>query len=140
MKSLWRGILGADANSFARAKSPVDLDINSLPEPDVTVASGNLGQFLLHHPMPHEIEILAEVDDASYAFDKNLKLAAYASNGIREYWILYLFSEQLGVHREPTEIGDYRSILHLTRGDTIAPLGTPNSVVNVSDLLPTVVE
>ena len=116
-----------------RGQSPIALDDASEPEPDVAVVRGSQFDYVDEHP--REVLLLVEVSESSLSHDRGRKLAAYARNGVPEYWLLDLTAARLEVYRDPT--GDsYASRSVLAPGDTVSPLRAPRSVIDVADLLP----
>jgi|APSaa5957512622_1039677.scaffolds.fasta_scaffold38870_2 Uma2 family endonuclease len=117
---------------FVRVQFPIALDDVSEPEPDVAVVRGAPDDHFDGHPT--EALLLVEVSLSSLSFDRGRKLAAYARNGIPEYWVVDLNTEKLEVYREPKGTL-YLSATVLNRGDTITPLHAPDAKVRVADLL-----
>ena len=116
-----------------RSHSPIALDDLSEPEPDLAVVSGGARDYLDEHPL--RPLLVVEVSKTSLSFDRGRKLAAYARNGIAEYWIVDITAETIEVHREPAD-GTYATVSVLRRGETVAPLNAPSACVEVSDILP----
>ena len=75
-----------------------------------------------------------EVADSSLAYDSEVKLPRYARAGIREVWIEDLRNEVLLVYRDPSG-GNYRTVLTLRRGESIAPLAFRDVMIEIEDLL-----
>ena len=116
-----------------RVQLPLALDDRSEPEPDIAVVPGSPRDYRDAHPTT--ALLIVEVADASLAYDRVRKLAAYARAGIPEYWILDLNGETLEVCREP--IGDtYGDRRILKRGDRLAPLAGNGADFEVADILP----
>jgi len=116
-----------------RAQLPLALNANSEPEPDIAVVPGSPRDYRDAHPTT--ALLIVEVADASLAYDRVRKLAAYARAGIPEYWILDLNGETLEVCRHP--LGDtYGERRILKRGDRVAPLAGSGADFEVADILP----
>ena len=116
-----------------RAQSPLALDDRSEPEPDAAVVAGVPFDYLEDHPASGLLVV--EVSETSLPHDRGRKLAAYARNGIPEYWLVDLTARQLEVYRQPA--GDrYASKQVLTRTDTVRPLHRPDAAIAVGELLP----
>ena len=86
--------------AYVRHQIPFALDEDSEPEPDLAVVRGSIRDYADGHPS--EALLIVEVSDSSLRHDSVRKLAAYARNGIPEYWILDLQRLQLEVYRERT--------------------------------------
>jgi hypothetical protein len=71
------------------------------PEPDLAVVLGPAGRYDHNHPEPTEIALVIEVADSSLAYDRALKLQAYAAAGIPVYWIVNLDDRQVEVYELP---------------------------------------
>jgi Uma2 family endonuclease len=126
-----RARVGAD--HYVRGQKPLALDANSEPEPDVAVVRGGPRDYVDQHPTTAALTV--EVADTSLSFDRGRKAAAYARNGIPEYWVLNLRDRLLHVHRVP-EGGVYRDVTDLDSDASLAPLVSPDRPIRISDLLP----
>ncbi|MCG6942966.1 MAG: Uma2 family endonuclease [Thiohalocapsa sp.] len=68
-------------------------------------------------------------------FDRVAKKRLYARNGIPEFWILDLKTGLLEVYREPHG-EDFAVLESYGKTGAVNPLGAPNAVIQVADLLP----
>ena len=124
---------------WVRFRGPLHLDVNSEPDPGISVVAGDL-DYYDHHPTT--ALLVVEASTETLAFDRSEKSSLYASAGIEDYWIINLVDGVLEVHRDPTcdeqqPFGHtYRSVQTLQPADTIAPLAAPESNISVGDLLP----
>lgn len=73
-----------------REEKPVRLDPYSEPLSDVALVRGRLLDYAERLPVAADVLLPVEVADSSPEFDREGKLAAYASAGIPEYWIANL--------------------------------------------------
>ena len=123
-----------------RIQLPLDLGRYSQPEPDLAVVRGSYEDFRDAHPTA--AVLVVEISDATLDLDRREKAAIYAEANIPEYWIVNLADRILEVQRDPAPgVGPggghgYRTILRLTGGDYITPLGAPQTRIPVGDLLP----
>jgi Uma2 family endonuclease len=123
-----------------RAQSPIALDEDSEPEPDIAVVPGNRRDYRSGHPS-HPV-LIVEVADSSLQLDQREKASLYARARIADYWIVNLVDGVLEVYREPVADPDapygwrYRSTAILHPGDVVTPLALSHSTVPVSGLLP----
>ena len=125
---------------IVRLQSPMALDDESEPEPDLVVVSGSLADYDRAHP--DGAALVVEVAESSLAFDREHKASAYARAGIQDYWIVNLVDRVLEVHRDP--VADpvavfgwrYRSITTLGPPAAITPLAFPAGQIRIADLLP----
>jgi Uma2 family endonuclease len=113
--------------------NPVWLDEHSEPQPDMMLVPRV--RKMEHHPRPGDVFLLVEVSDSSLAYDRERKLAAYATAGIREYWIVNLQQDSLEVFRQPAD-GKYQVALTFTAGQTLSPLAFEDVTVPVADIIP----
>lgn len=125
---------------YARLHSPLALDDDSEPEPDVAIVPGvPLDYFSAH---PSTAVLVVEVADSSLRLDRRFKTGLYARAGLPEYWIANLVDRVLEVHREPADEPDsvfgavYRSVEVLRAGATVTPLAAPAARIAVATLLP----
>ncbi|NET30493.1 MAG: Uma2 family endonuclease [Cyanothece sp. SIO1E1] len=111
---------------------PVTLS-DSEPEPDIAIVQPLAEEYLRHHPYAENIYWVIEVSNTSLGKDRNEKRKAYASAGIREYWLINLQQIQLEVYRHPQD-GDYQNCQVWT-AETIQPLAFPEVSIPVKQLL-----
>ena len=74
--------------------------VNSEPEPDLSVVCGQIADF--RHGHPRTAELVIEVCVTSQEYDRS-KLGAYASAGVKEFWLVLGPEKQIEVHRQPAE-------------------------------------
>jgi Uma2 family endonuclease len=116
-----------------RAQLPLALSEDSEPEPDLAVVRGSIRDFRDSHPTT--ALLLVEIADSSLLRDRKLKIPLYARCGIPEAWLLNLVRRELEVYRNLID-GVYQTRTVLRAGDSVSPLGRPEAVIKVSDLLP----
>jgi Uma2 family endonuclease len=121
-------------------QSPVSLDDDSEPEPDLTVAPGEPGDY--RHTHPARPVLTVEVAESSLAFDRGDKGSLYARAGIPEYWIVNLVDRVLEVYREPARDPAsaygwaYRARVTLAPPAAVVPLAFRSARLAVANLLP----
>ncbi len=118
-----------------RQQGPMRLSNDSEPEPDLVVVAGQIDEWS-RHPQPSEGVLVVETSDSTLRFDIRRKAALYARAGVVEYWVVSLPERCLYVHRGPQATGEYAEVTKLLETESIAPLGAPSSMVEVSNLLP----
>jgi Uma2 family endonuclease len=116
-------------------KSPIALDDNSEPEPDIAVVKIDPFDYASHHPTPSEVYLIIEVADSSLTFDREIKAKAYARSGIADYWVLNVGDRQLHVFREPAVDG-YQSEVILAETASISPIEFPAFNIAIQAMLP----
>lgn len=123
-----------------RAQSPIALDEDSEPEPDIAVVPGTRRDHGRAHPS-HPV-LIVEVADSSLEFDRGEKTSLYARAGIADYWILNLVEQALEVYREPVAAplvrygARYAATMTLGPRNHVSPLAAPTAAILVADLLP----
>ena len=123
-----------------RVGSPIALNDQSEPEPDVAVVPGQRRDYRQAHPA--RPVLVVEVAETSLALDRDHKASLYARAGVLDYWIVNLAGRVLEIHRQPVpDPGPrfgwrYNSIGVLRAEGTVSPLALPEACVAVADLLP----
>jgi len=111
--------------------APEDIPSNE-PQPDLIVLNRDLSNFTKEIPRPEDLQLVVEVADSSPGFDLTTKAALYARAGIVEYWVLDVAGRRLIVHRDP-QAGRYASVAAYSEEESVAPLGAPESFLQVSE-------
>jgi Uma2 family endonuclease len=125
---------------IVRVQSPLALDDESAPEPDVAIVGGRHADY--RHAHPTRAALIVEVAESSLAFDRVQKGSLYARASITDYWIVNLEDHVVEVYREPgpdltAPFGwCYTSVTRAHPPDSMTPLGVPAAPVPVSALLP----
>ena len=123
-----------------RAQTPIALDEESAPEPDLAVVPGARADYLESHPTRPALAV--EVADSSLDFDRQSKGSLYARAGVQDYWIVNLIDRVLEVYRDPVLDASapygwrYGSVHILMPPAAIAPLAMPSTPILVAKLLP----
>ena len=123
-----------------RIQSPIALDQESEPEPDLAVVAGRPRDYLADHPA--RPALVVEVADSSLAADREHKGSLYARARLPEYWIGNLVDRVGEVYREPVPSASafygwaYRVGQTLRPGEHVTPLAAPAVRILIADLLP----
>jgi Uma2 family endonuclease len=123
-----------------RQASPVALDDDSEPEPDVAVVPGDPRDYVRGHPA--RPSLVVEVSLARLAFDREYKSSLYARAAIVDYWIVNLVDDVLEVRRRPVTSDSapygwtYEALTVLDPRASVTPLAAPFASIRVADLLP----
>ena len=124
----------------ARLHSPLALDAESEPEPDIAVVTGAPRDYLGKHPTT--AALVVEVADSSLSLDRRVKAGLYARAGLPDYWIVNLVEGVVEVYRDPRPMSDppggwrYRSVVVHRPPTAVTPLAVPDRRIRVVDLLP----
>lgn len=117
-----------------RVQLDLALDDHNQPVPDFALLTARAMRELADHPS--KVDLVIEVSDSSLSYDRIRKAAAYARAGIPEYWIVNLQRRRLEVHRQPdAAAGLWHERLVLGEEDSCRPLGRPETVVRVAELM-----
>lgn len=87
------------ADCLIRQEQPIT-GVDSEPEPDLAVIRGREGDFWEAHP--RTAELVVEVAVTSHDFDRD-KARAYASAGVKEFWLVLVPERRVEVHRIPLD-------------------------------------
>lgn len=120
-------------NIVTQSQNPIRLDDFSEPEPDIVLAKAPLSNYALRHPAPKDILLVMEIADSSVVIDRQ-KAQKYAENGIVQYLILNLNTNEIEEYREPDAEG-YRFKQTYTKDESFNLVAFPDVSVKVSDLL-----
>lgn len=116
------------------AQDPIRLDDFSEPEPDVALLAPPIENYDESHPTPKDIYLLMEIAETSVEKDRQ-KAFNYARNGICQYLLLNLNTNEIEDYREPSADG-YR--FKRTHDKTVSfnLVAFPEVEIKVADLLP----
>ena len=121
------------AGYLVRVQAPIALDDRSEPEPDLCVVPGVPRDYAKSHPT--QALLVIEVSDSTLEYDRTAKAAAYARNGIPEYWILNVRGRVLEVLTRPGP-GGYASKAVVPEQGRIRSEALPTLTLEVAELLP----
>jgi Uma2 family endonuclease len=125
---------------FFDGTSSLDL-VDSEPIPDGAVIRGDITDYDQNHPDVAATGIAIEISVSALRFDRNFKLAKYASTGVPVYWIINLNERQIEVYSDPETFkspANYATQAVYKPGDAV-PIVLDSVTVNsipVNDLLP----
>ena len=126
--------LAADAKWIVTVQSPLRLDEQTAPQPDLMLLRPPHSQYRHAHPTPEDVLLLIEVADSSLTYDRATKLPQYARANVAEVWIVNLPERKVEIHREP-DFGAYQSTESRQPGEQITPAACPKAVISIGDLL-----
>lgn len=133
-----RGLFPKESH-WVRMQMPLNLGLDTEPQPDVAVVAGAKTSFTDH---PTAALLVVEVSDTTLSIDRGRKGSLYARAGISDYWIVNLVNRQLEIYRnpmaDPTAAHGFRyadvSIGAAT--EDASPLAAPLRSISVAVLLP----
>jgi Uma2 family endonuclease len=120
--------------ALVRVQSPIRLDDDSEPEPDLALLKPREDFYSSEHPGPGDILLIIEVSDTSAEYDVEIKLPLYARAGIPETWLVNLATETIEVHSGPASDG-YRKTLRAKRGEKLESNSVSGLKVAAEDVL-----
>jgi Uma2 family endonuclease len=123
-----------EERALLQSQDPIKLDDYSEPEPDLVAAKLKKDEYLLSHPTPKDILFVMEIADATVLRDRN-KAKNFARNGIQQYLILNLNTDEIEDYREPAADG-YRFKRTYTAEESFNLVAFPDVEIKVADLLP----
>ncbi len=118
--------------AIVAVQSPVTLVEESEPQPDLAILKFRADYYRDAHPGPGDVHLLIEVADISVRYDRDIKVALYARNGIREVWLVDLAEMRLEVYHGP-EGGEYRHVDYYRSG-TVSPTAFADVAVELEVL------
>lgn len=112
--------------------NPVRLTRRSEPQPDFAVLKPR-DDYRKTLPRPEDTMLAVEVANTSLDFDRKVKLALYARNGIPEVWIVNLVAGEVEVYREP--VGDsYTACTRSGRSGSLTIEAIPGVLIPVAKI------
>jgi Uma2 family endonuclease len=120
--------------AIVAVQNPILLNDLSEPQPDIAILKPRADFYTQSLPAPADVFVVIEIADTSLAYDRDIKLPAYARSTILEVWIVDLDAQAVAVHTNP--INDvYRNVRSYRRGETITPVQFPALSIRVDDIL-----
>jgi Uma2 family endonuclease len=89
------------SNFDVRQEQPITLK-DSEPEPDVAIVAGSPAHYRVSHPST--AEVIMEVAIATIELDRE-KAIAYATAGVKEYWLVVPQQRKIEIHTSPSQTG-----------------------------------
>lgn len=117
---------------FYSPQSPLRLETQNVPEPDIVVAKPREDDYMNSPMKPEDVHLVIEVSDSTIQRDRKVKIPLYAMADIPEYWIVNLKEHQVEIFREP-ENETYQKTIIAKSGE-IAVCEKTRFTVSVDDL------
>lgn len=96
--------------------------------PDIALLELRDDYYEEKHPTGQDVFLIIEVSKTSLEYDKDTKLKLYASQGIREIWIINVLDNVVEVYRQPSG-ESYLETFAIQAGTPLAPLAFPDKTV-----------
>jgi Uma2 family endonuclease len=125
------------AGWYVAVQEAIVIELESKPEPDVSVVPAELEFDATRDPLAAECCLVVEVAESSLEYDRTTKRALYATAGIPVYWIVNLIDRVVEVYSSPIA-GAYpaRKVLGETGSVDLVIDGQVVGTIAVADLLP----
>lgn len=112
-------------------QSPISIDSNNEPEPDISILTYKDDYYAAGHPCPSDIHAIIEVSDSSISHDRSVKAPLYAASKIPIYWIIDIEKNQIEEYTKPNGT-KYRIATYYKNSDKIQIM---NKLLKVDDVL-----
>ena len=103
---------------------------DSEPDPDLSVIRGSMNDYATEHP--HSAELVIEICVSSHEYDRS-KLRAYATAGVKEWWLVLGPEKQIEIHRQPQD-GQYADRAVHGPGETLTSVVVAGFTVELDRL------
>ncbi len=125
-------ILGQTA--IVSVQNPIRLSEYSEPQPDIALLRPRADFYASGHPTPADVLLIMEVAESSLAYDRDLKIPAYAQAGIPEVW---LWDLEDGVVSRYSRLlnGKDRDVQRAQRGESLTSTVIPNLTLSIDHIL-----
>ncbi|MGH2772896.1 MAG: Uma2 family endonuclease [Actinomycetota bacterium] len=120
-----------DGLARVRIQNPVVLSRFHEIQPDLAVLRPR--SYAKAHPGPGDVLLVIEVSDTSLAYDRDVKLPAYAASAIAEVWLVVPTEDLIEVHRKPVA-GSYTETLTVRPDQAISPAAFPEIRVEIRQI------
>jgi Uma2 family endonuclease len=126
-----------DGNAILRVQGALVLDDGTELYPDLSVLELRDDFYRQANPTGDDALLVIEVADSSLPMDQGIKLAKYASVGIRRYWVVDLRHRTLHDYRDPDRIQRrYRQRHSVTAGNLGLDIAGVKVTVAVAEVFP----
>lgn len=125
MNDVLKELIGKAA--IINIQNPIRINDLNEPEPDVTLLKHKDDYYADRHPEPKDVEIIMEVSDSTYDYDKEIKLPLYASAGLPEYWIININKREIEIYKKPSGNG-YKKMEIFNHDDEITLIFCKKSI------------
>jgi Uma2 family endonuclease len=125
-------VLAVGDHGIVSVANPVRLTRHSEPQPDFAVLKRR-DDDRRTLPRPKDTMLAVEVANTSLDYDRTVKLALYARNGISEIWIVNLAAEEVEVYQSPGA-DTYTAVTRAGRSDTLTIAAIPGTLVSVFEV------
>lgn len=114
---------------FVWVQNPIILRNHSEPQPDLAILKWRDDFYASALPTPEDILLIIEVADSMIAYDRDVKVPLYATNGIPEMWLFDLNQQIIEGYSQPSASG-YKRSQRYEQGDALSLLTFPEVIFN----------
>ena len=115
-------------------QSPLELSQFNEPEPDIAIVKFRPDFYRSGIPKAEDALLIIEVADTTLPKDRGAKLAAYASTGIQEFWIINLQDDLIEVYTNPKG-NTYQTVRLVRRDESLSPQALPTVTLTADEVL-----
>jgi len=116
----------AGDDAIVSVANPIRLPPWSMPQPDFLLLKPRADDYASGHPGAGDVLLAVEVSDTSLRYDRVTKARVYASQEVREYWVVEVGAKRIHVFSEPSAAeGRYASIRTLEAPFVVAASALP---------------
>lgn len=123
----------AHNKAIVQTQSPVLLNINYMPEPDISIVKYRADFYRSRRVKADDVLLIVEVSDTSFQYDSEVKIPTYATFKIPEVWIIDVNGQCLIRYLNPVN-GIYENIERLEKLKDISLSQLPEITLNLSNL------
>lgn len=120
--------------AILRVQSPIILNDNSQPQPDLSLLKPRADFYANGHPTPADVLVVIEVSDSTVEKDRRAKIPAYALAEIRETWMIDLVEDRIEVHSNLYN-GIYQEVRIIQRGQKVISRSLPQLKLKADQIL-----
>lgn len=117
-----------------RVQSPIQLNDDSEPQPDLTLLKPREDFYANSHPTAADIFVAIEVSDSTVEFDRRTKIPTYASAGTQETWLIDLVNDRIELHSNPFN-NVYQEVRIIQRGQNVLSQSLPQLKLKADEVL-----
>lgn len=90
-----------DSNWSVSCRSPIELNRQHAPEPDLAIIRGDRSDYFPTFPGPEVVQLVVEIVEATLPQRFDFLLSSYAAQAVPEIWFVKLQTDELEVHDRP---------------------------------------
>jgi Uma2 family endonuclease len=113
-------------------ESSIYLSEKTFVEPDLCIFRKELKSHDVKGP---DLLLAIEVADSSLTFDRGTKALIYASNGVRELWVIDVATKTTSVHTGPTGVG-WTNVREVLPYEILRATALPDFEIRIADVVP----